>query len=258
MSVSSEITIGGRPVSGVYQGAEYRVTRLAGWWERPAVKREDVKRELADGDFPAIVKYEARYIGIDGTVICQNHDQMHQIMDELNGLCAWRREDLVIGGHGVTTQALVEPDGQPFLLPETDRILRFELRFKANDPRRYGMTEHVVTAGGSWTQVAQVGNYPTFPVVRVRAQGTSEGFEMLARAPHHTALWRYLLPPSEGNDVVFDVRASRPIVNGVMRPDATSTSAVWSIRPGELREVQVTPIGPGSVEVDVHYRDAWI
>ena len=158
--------VGGHLLSGRLQGADYRVTRLGGWWDRPNVKRNALSRELGDGDFPQPWHFEARSISIDGYVTAQSHEQMHHIMDQLNGLAVTRREWLSVQGHGQLTSALVEADGGAAVHPVTDRMLRFELRFKANDPRRYG-EQRTAEVGHDWSTLRQMGNYPAVPSFRL-------------------------------------------------------------------------------------------
>ena len=178
------IRVGGFPLSHLLQGASYRVNRLSGWWQRPSVKRTTVARSRADGDLPMPWDFNARHIAIDGHITARDHNHMHHVMDTLSAIATTDREWLSIQGHGPLTAALVEADDEPFLMPVTDRKFRFELRFKANDPRRYGERWDRPLIGGT-NEYRQYGTYPS-PVhayPRLSAVAAGNGYTLTAAVP---------------------------------------------------------------------------
>lgn len=249
--------IGGHPLSGILQGADYSVGRLSGWWQRPAVKRAAIARELADGDFPISWNYEARYIGIDGRVKTKSHEQMHHIMDQLNGICAVNREWLTIQGHGGTQSALVEADESPYVYPITDKIFRFELRFKANDPRKYGQ-HYEEFIGQADRTYRNFGNYPATPILDINAFGADSGFIVEAVIDGVTRRWEYLRSTSSSEVHRIDMRTGQHFVDGVERPDRLGRSQLWAIPPHKQVEARVFPVTSGNTNGFVSWRDTWI
>ena len=254
---NESILIGGQQLSGILMGADYKVTRLSGWWERPAVKRNAAARELSDGDFPTPWKFESRYVDIGGRVKCTDHGQMHHIMDQLNGLCVTRREWLTIQGHGQTTAALVEPDDMPDFTTVTDNYLQFGLHFKATDPRRYG-DSHALSIGSDYVTATQSGNYPSWPVIIVTAQSAAQGFTLEANSPRGTSAWTYAEGAWQGFEYRIDMRTGQIFVDGVERPERVQDMRTVPVRPREPMRFRVRPVDEGTVSAEVHYSDVWI
>lgn len=253
--------VGGHLLSGTLQGADYKVTRLGGWWDRPNIKRNVLARELADGDFPQPWHFEARYISIDGYVDCQDHAQMHHIMDQLNGLAVNRREYLTIQGHGQMSSALVEADGGALVEPVTDKLLRFELRFKANDPRKYG-EERTADVGHDWTTLRQYGNYPAAPRFRLHAPSSvgDSGYRLMGRYPDgERTYWWYNYA---GNNTIqnIDFATGRHVVLDLERGSRIRTAETFSVPPHTFVEAMARPYTSGSGEVTgtATWRDTWI
>lgn len=256
--------VGGHLLSGTLQGAGYRVTRLGGWWTRPNVKRTVLPRELADGDFPQPWHFEARYISIDGYVDCQDHAQMHHIMDQLNGLAVTRREYLTVQGHGQMQSALVEADGGALVEPVTDKLLRFELRFKANDPRKYG-EQRTADVGHDWSTLRQLGNYPAVPSFRLRVEDVGEtGYQLSGEYPDgERRVWWYFQGVSNAwHDV--DYASPQHLASGNPHPEHVRYSETFKVPPREYVLVRARPhsydsdYGPGTVIGAVTWRDTWI
>lgn len=259
MVASEAIMVGGHPLSGTLQGAGYKVTRLGGWWTRPNVKRAELSRELADGDFPQPWHFEARYISIDGYVEAESHAQAHHIMDQLNGLAVARREYLTVQGHGVTQSALVEADGGALVETITDKLVRFELRFKANDPRKYGPLRTVEMDEKIWYTVRQYGNYPAAPFMTVRPDVTDPGYEVLAEMPDGTRrTWWYDTAVSIWNYIYFD--EGRHLVGQTEWPRRQRRSETWMVPPHESIRVLVRTrdAATGTISGTLEYRDTWI
>lgn len=258
------ILIGGHPLSGLLHGAEYRVSRLSGWWERPAVKRNAISRELSDGDFLSPWHYEPRYITIGGLVDCTNHRQMHHIMDQLNGLAAARREWLSIQGHGPLASALVEADDQPVLTPLTDKLLRYSLYFKASDPRKYG-EQRTADVGHDWTTLRHYGNYPAIPSFELYLTDVGDnGYQLSGEYPDgERRVWWYFY---WGNNIwhSIDFATSRHVTLNGYFPERVRYSETFEVPPHTYVRTRARPhaydqdYGPGSVEGTVSWRDTWI
>lgn len=261
MAASEAIMIGNHPLSGKLMGAEYRVTRLGGWWTRPNVKRAELSRELGDGDFPQPWHFEARYISIDGYVDCQDHGQMHHIMDQLNGLAVTRREYLSVQGHGQLQSSLVEADGGGMVEPVTDKLLRFELRFKANDPRKYGEM-HTADVSTTWSRLRQFGNYPAYPSFRLSSSDIDDnGFQIFGDYPDgEQRVWWYNYFSDNATHEV-DFRTGKHLVGGVARPGRIRRSETFMIPPHNYVRNLVRPqtsSTAGSMIGTVSWRDTWI
>lgn len=160
------VSVGDHRLTGEVGGTLWQVGEMSGWWERPGVKRQDLSRELADGDFPTPWHYEPRYISIPGRVKACSHDALHAALDTLNGLASRSRETLSVSGHGRQMSALVQADDSPDISILNHRLADFTLHFKANDPRKLGF-EHEVEVGPEPVEVEHCGNYMSYPVLEV-------------------------------------------------------------------------------------------
>src|SRR5690554_5965424 len=98
--------IGNFSLSGQDGGSRWVTGELSGWWERPGIRRNELSRDLSDGDFPAPWHFEPRYVSVTGRVKTTSHEHTHHVIDQLNGLCATRREWLHVQGHGHLQSAL--------------------------------------------------------------------------------------------------------------------------------------------------------
>ncbi|MGJ9405256.1 hypothetical protein ACHABQ_02890 [Nesterenkonia aurantiaca] len=250
--------IGGHPLSGILQGAKYEVTGLPGWWERPAVKSAEIPRERADGDFLTPWDFEARYCGINGFITAKGHGQMHHIMDQLNGLCATHREWLTIQGHGPTTSALVEVHGSPYIGTENDHMARFELRFKANDPRRTG-DDRAVRLTSTYADIFQLGNYPATPTFDVTVANAPGGYRLIGRASETVfTLWEYPYPITSVEEHHVDFGTGKHFVNGVEMPSRLRAAETFDVLPNSRTRARVELFDGGSVTTLMRYRDTWI
>lgn len=240
------------------------MTRLSGWWERPQVKRNVVSRELGDGDFLTPWNYEARRITIGGVVSCASHDQMHHVMDQLNGLCASRREWLHVQGHGGLQSALIEADDGPLLVPLSDRQLEFSLPFRAPDPRKYGEIR-TADVGHDFTSIRQYGNYPATPLFSLRAQDVGDtGFQLSGEYEDgERRVWWYNYSSSDWTHNIDFARGTH-MVGSTPRPERVRYSETFQIRPHQVTRVRARPhsyddpVGDGDVSGTVTWRDTWI
>lgn len=250
--------VGGHPLSGLLQGAEYTVSTWDGWRERPDVKRDPISRERADGDFPTPWQYEARYITLGGMIFAKSHEQMHHIEEQLNGLCATQREWLTIQGHGPTASALVEPDGKPILKQITDTVLEFVLYFKANDPRKTGAL-YRNPISRTTTVHSQIGNYPVAPELRIKAFNAPSGFAIEAAYDGITRRWEYVTGAWSSQDHVIDMATGKHFANGVERANRLGQADLWNIPPRTEVAVRLMAIGSSDlISGELVYRDTWI
>lgn len=250
--------VGGHPLSGILQGAEYTVSTWDGWRERPDVKRDAIRRERADGDFPTPWQYEARYITLGGMIFAKSHEQMHHIEEQLNGLCATQREWLTIQGHGPTASALVEPDGKPILKQITDTVLEFVLYFKANDPRKTGAL-HRDEIGSGWTSHSQLGNYPATPRIRVSPANAPGGYVIEARSGGELFRWEYTSGAWFLEDHHIDMATGKHFVDDTEQPSRLGRAEIWGVPPTQEVTVRLFPINSAdSLTGELVYRDTWI
>ena len=255
------IKVGDQRLSGTVGGDEMKVTRLSGWWGRPPAKRQAVSRELADGDFPVPWHMDSRYIGIDGIATACSHESAHALMNRMSGLCAARRETLVVGGHGTQMSAEVEADEQAYFHMVTDKTFQFELRFKANDPRKLGF-EHSEDIGASPLSISHRGNYFSWPVMEVDPSGgelPEAGFTVdFQYEDGSLRRWWYEFPVTTTHRIDF--------YTGIQRVGTTNQNSIRRaddcvIRPGESVDVSVYPTGQPSsdtVQGRMWWRDTWI
>lgn len=254
------IQIGGHSLNSMLGGVEYFVTDVTGWLDRPDIKQDSVSRELTDGDFPAPWHFGPRLIGIDGVAFCRDWAEQHHIVDQLNGLAANRREWLTIQGPGPMQSALVEVSGNSNFRMGINGVLRFELRFKANDPRKYGelRTADVST---SWTTIRHYGNYPATPSFVLTSSDIGDsGFLVYGEYPdEERRIWWYDYATS-GATHRINFATGEHLVGGTPRPERVRRSETWAIDPHVGMRTLVRPqtSGDGDISGTVSWRDTWI
>lgn len=253
-----QILIGGHPLNSRLMGVEFMVTEVEGWLDRPDIKQSEVPRERADGDFPTPWDFEPRLIEINGYAFCDGWSQQQHVSEQLSGLTAFNREWLTIQGAGATQSALVGPSGRPRFIPEGPDRLRFELRFKANDPRKTGAL-YTAPLGPTPTPHSHIGNYPATPQIRVFPVNATSGFVVEAVYAGKTRRWEYTSVAYSSSDHLIDMATGKHLVNGVEQPDQLGTTQLWDIPPRTEVMVRVFPIDVGqNTTGELVYRDTWI
>lgn len=247
------VTLDGYPLSGVTREGIWKINSLAGWRERPPVKRNSESRTRGDGSFKTPVYYDNRLITINGRLFSKNHEYLHQAEGILNALGHRGGAKLLVDGHGPTQWATVDPRGATELNIVTGTFLQFQIPLESIDPFKYGESYSPSGAVGSAFDVFQRGTVEAFPVVTV--SGSLPGGYELTLGGRLVSVTRAV---TSGSPHTLDMRTGILRVGGSVARGGISYSELFSVKPGMPQSFYSLPITSGSGTVTVRYNDTFI
>lgn len=258
------VMIGNFSLASQDGGSRWVPGELSGWWERPGIRRDDLPRDLSDGDFPAPWRFEPRYVSITGRVKTASHEHTHHVIDQLNGFCVTQREWLHVQGHGQLQSALVEADDSPDINILNPQLLDYTLHFKANDPRKYG-EYRTADVGHDWTEMRHYGNYPAQLSFSLRVQDVGDtGYQLSGQYEDgERRAWWYFYSSSDWWHNIDFARGTH-MIGSTPRPERVRYSEAFEVRPREVTLVRARPhsydepYGPGTISGTATWRDTWI
>lgn len=172
-----DVQVGGVTFRGDWDSATYTIERngLTGWLVGgAAIDRESIKRPSQHGEFDTPGFLTGRLITLTGDVLSSSEADMVADLVALNGvLAAGVSGTMTVTIGGVATTATVRRSGEPTVdVTVFGRRARYQFRFWAPDPRRYGAT-HTFGPDGSVSDIEHDGNFPATPTLKVA--GDSSG-----------------------------------------------------------------------------------
>lgn len=242
------VTLDGYPLSGVSREGIWKINSLAGWRERPAVKRNSESRTAGDGSYKTPVYYENRLVTINGRLFTKNHEYLHQAEGILNSLGHRGGVKLLVKGHGPTQWATVDPRGTPELTVVTGTFLQFQIPLEAIDPFKYGESYAVAGSASSYPSLFHRGTVPAWPVVTVTGSGTY--------TLNINGLVSVTQPLVSGVSHTIDYRTGILRAGGSVVRGGFSTANFQPINSGMAQTMWIT--ATGTANVTVRYNDTYI
>lgn len=247
------VTLDGYPLSGVTREGIWKINSLAGWRERPAVKRNNESRTAGDGSYKTPVFYENRLITINGRLFSKNHEYLHQAEGILNALGHRGGAKLLVEGHGPTQWATVDPRGIPELNIVTGTFLQFQIPLEAIDPFKYGESYSVAGAVGSAASLYHRGTVPAWPVVTVTGSSAG-GYNLWIKGKVVS-----ITAPLTSTPHVVDYRTGIVRIGGAVARGVLSNAQFEPVNPGLPQAMTATArTSGGVVNFTARYNDTFI
>ncbi|MCX5161867.1 phage tail family protein [Streptomyces sp. NBC_00264] len=230
-------------------GTPYRWRTVTGWEDLPALDSGTVPRSDTHGAFPGQLLAQARTITLEGLMVRAPRATIGAAVGALSAstapavderpLVVWLDERGPLLTFARATRRAI-PAGPGYTV---GTITGGAIEFVATDPRRYGLTEHVVSAGlpaaepglawplawpltfgapgstGSLS-VSNAGDAATHPVVEFRGPITRPALTALSTGD----VLEYDLPLAAGDTLTVDTRAGTVVLNGTASRLDTATS----------------------------------
>lgn len=245
----------------------WQLQSVEGWWGATDPRLDNEAREWGHGDFGQAEAFQdARFVTLSGVFQCRADPDAILAADGVLTALLNREEfplSIAYGSRSGTVMARMasrvgwDPDHAP-------GAAQFEVTFKADDPRIYGVTQTastgVPTAGvgvadpvldpfqegapGNLGRVAIVngGNAPTEPTVTVTG-GLSGGFELLCIETGRVV--RVTRPIPDGSQISIAMGSGEIWIDGQSPvPAQFAPVTEWmQVQPGQTCTIQFTPLG---------------
>jgi len=247
------VALDGFPLSGNTRDGIWKINSLAGWNQRPSVRRNNQSRARGDGSYKTAVYYDNRLITINGRLFAKSHENLHQAEGILNSLGQRGDAQLLVGGHGPTQWATVDPRDSPELTIVTDKFLQFQIPLEAIDPFKYGEWRKFAASVGSDVAVFHRGNADAIPYVVV--SGSMPGGYTLSHAGSSVVVTEPLV---SGSPHTVDYRKRRLYKGGAPVRGGLSTASYARVAPGQRDTFSVTPNTTGTATATMTLYDTYI
>lgn len=236
------IMLGTQTLHGVDRFGEWFTTGVEGWAEPPAPKGNEVERERADGDYWLPSFYSARTPTIDGTLLAGSHSAAIEGMSALNAAASLGGAVLSVMEDGRYSWARARYAGLDYTWT-TFTAVRYQLRLKCPDPRKFGEQRRFDVTPGSPAQAFHRGNYAARPIIQINGPFTGG-----VTITHPAGQFVFLGDLAAGGWVRVDMATGRLKLNGNDRSDLIVRADLFTILPGVVAQVSVNR-GVGYVEV---------
>lgn len=163
---TKQVSLGNQVLHGEDRTGQWVVEKLTGWYDLPTTKGEGSERPLADGDFAADRFYGPRMVTVDGILFHKGNGLLVSAKERLNIHASTQLTSIVVTDSGLTRRCFVKTLGVDWT-STTRNASRFQIRLKADDPRKFGEKRSVSTAVGVPADVFQYGTHPATPVATI-------------------------------------------------------------------------------------------
>lgn len=174
------VSVDGFSLSGPDRGGEWKVLKLDGWWDRPAVKEPPEKRPFGDGSDRVPIRYDERLITIDGRFTADSHERLHEALNQILAVGVRGGVQMVVAGHGTTQTATVDPRAAGVVANiRSDRYVSYMMQLVAPDSFKYGESKRFEVSPGETTMVSHRGTVDAWPTVEIT--GNMPGYKLRFR-----------------------------------------------------------------------------
>jgi hypothetical protein len=250
------------------RGTPYLIERVTGLFDTPDPKGEDFDRNDTHGDFPAPLLLNARYIEMEGRILGLPGINVEQVRKNLeNALLPVDAHASFLFRRPVNEAWFYNVRTWKRNIPSDYALARgagkFNVMFKANDPRRYGVEERVTTLTRTGTgtgvtnhNVINGGNWPSIPQLEINGPATNPRIKH--NGQDRTIRVDIAIP--DGSTLVIDIENRVVTLNGVVRDDAVRTdNQWWSLAPGANSITYTRNSGAASAStLVIRRRDVWM
>ena len=252
--MSLSVNIAGVDLNNPYSRyGHLEVDEIDGWFNAPAIKQKEDARVNADGDVPAPVYYESRYITISGALASKTPQDRWICSDMIQSLLNGEEKKLVIEVDGVARWAMVQPNGQPEIDVVAHRLVNYQLSLKATDPYKYGGPQSFSAAVGSTVDVFHRGTVPAWPIITVT--GSLPGGYELILGGHTVQVTKSL---ATGSTHTLDMRTGILRENGSRVYGSIGIAEYFTVAPGDRQPFYSVPSTTGSGTATVRLNDTYI
>lgn len=226
---------------------------IDGWFNSPATKQTQNARVNADGDFPAPVFYESRFITLSGALAANSAPERWTGSNMLAALLNGGEKKLIIRIDGLAQWAMVQHNGQPEIDVVANRLINYQLNLKATDPYKYGGHNNFSVALGSAVDVFHRGTVSAWPIVTVSGSAPA-GYALSLNG----RLVRITEPLVSGSTHTLNMRTGVLKVAGTRVYGRIEVAEYWSVPPGETSAANTAPVSTGSGTVQFDFDDTYI
>lgn len=226
---------------------------IDGWFNAPATKQAQNARVNADGDFPAPVYYESRFITLSGALAAKSAPERWTGSNMLASLLNGGEKKLVIEIDGLAQWAMVQRNGQPEIDVVANRLINYQLNLKATDPYKYGKSNLFTVALGSAVNLFHRGTANAWPNVTVSGSAPA-GYAVSLDG----RLVRITEPLVSGSPHTLNMRTGVLKVAGTRVYGRIEVADYWSVPPGEPMAANTAPVTTGSGTVQFDFYDTYI
>lgn len=242
-----QVLLGDQILHGQDRAGQWVVEKLTGWYEAPQSKGDGGERPLADGDYEAQRFYGPRMVTVDGILFHKGRGQLVSAREQLNVRASLNKHDLVVTDAGLTRRLVVKALGVDWIEATRDAS-RFQVRLRADDPRKFGDSQRFSGSVGAAFDVYQRGAHPATPVVTVSGSMPS-GYDLTLNGRLVTVTKGL----SSGSTHTIDMRTGILRQNGVVVAGGFSYSELLKVNAGLPQSFySVAASGSGTVRLDYY------
>ncbi|MEV7243971.1 hypothetical protein AB0N92_22370 [Streptomyces sp. NPDC093248] len=269
-------------------GTPYRWKTLTGWEDLPPLDSGTVERADAHGAFPGQLLAQSRTVGVDGLIVRAPRAQIGEVVGALSAATAPRVDEIpLVAWLDERGPLLVFARATRRAVPTTlgyrvGTITGGAIEWVATDPRRYELTERIVSAslplsepGLSWPlawpltfgtpgstgalSTQNAGDAETHPVVEFRGPMTLPALTNLTTGD----VIEYDIPLAAGDVLTVDTLAGTVVLNGTASRINTATSRsvpeqTFTLAPGAASLIfRAAPGSSPTATATVRYRSAY-
>lgn len=227
--MDKQVLLGGQSLHGSDRFGQWITEAIEGWDEPPAVRDSDVERPLAHGSFDVPSFYADRTPTLDGILLANSRAQGLEAVRRLAGSASLATQKLEITDAGLTQWAGVKLAGLDYTWV-TNSDVRWQLRLKAPDPRKFGKVHIEELTGGQSRSLYHYGNIEAAPLVEIRGPITG-GYQINS---NDGRVFRVNSGIASGARHTIDMNDGLLRVNGRVQAGLVGQADVWKIPPGLL------------------------
>lgn len=246
-----QVSLGGKILHGEDRSGQWITEKLTGWYDVPTTKGDGGERPLADGDYVADRFYGPRMVTIDGILFHRGRGTLITAMESVGVAASNQASKLLITDAGLSRYSTVKTLGVDWS-EATPTASRFQIRLRADDPRKFGEVRSFNTAVGSPIDVFQRGSFPATPTVTVTGSMPS-GYDLSLNG-RLVSITKSL---ASGSTHTIDMRTGILRQNGTVVAGGFSYSELLKVEPGMPQNFFASAAsGSGTVRLD--YYDTYI
>lgn len=250
--MDKQVRLGQHLLHGTNHFGQWVTEATEGWDEPPTVRDLDEERPSGHGSFDLPSYYAARTPTLDGILFADSRAQAKQALHALNASASLGLQTLIIADADGTQWARVKLAGLDHTWV-TSTVVRWQLRLKAPDPRKFGNTQDFTRTNGK-VEVFHRGNFDAHPTIVVRGSAAN-GYRINSADGKQYRVSR-ALETDKPHRIEFNDGLLR--VDGVLVPNGAPRADVWPVPPGRAIEFDINVVSGGSAEATITVTDTFI
>lgn len=243
--MDKQVLLGGQVLHGSDRQGLWVTEEIEGWIDPPSVRDSDVERPGSHGDYDLPSNYASRTPTLTGVLIAEKRSDALVGVSFLTSAASLGVTRLQVTDEGVHAWAWAKFAGLDYTWI-TKSAVRWQLRLKCPDPRKFGAARSVAATAGAATPIQNRGNYPASPVIVVPGPVSAGGYTITGPGGE---VFTVTTSPAAGVTHLINMHDGLLRVNGSIAAGAglVSRAATFTIPPGG--KVNVTLSKGGRVEL---------